>query len=682
MRKSIKKNLRWSGIIGLVVAMLLVPLLVACQGPPGEKGPAGPAGTAGPAGPPGPAAVTEEAPATEALEVEAEFPYGKVRAVGFRTEDNQVYPDEKVWITLHEGEYAYHDNEQIVTTGLNSVGVGTYVYLEGKEADTHEAPITAWSWKVVGPLEADIEVEGAETRQPHFLANAEGKYEVTITATLEDGTKASSEFPVYAGRYIGAEECALCHSDSVMPDKVTAWRETGHGTKFETSFARYSGASDYCIGCHVTGYNEADNAGGFDDAARQAGWDPAEGSVGAWIEGEGLTLQDVMESPAGKFANIQCESCHGPGSVHTKALSYEPGVCSQCHPQEAQWRFSGHATGATGSSYMHTAESTGCAYCHTGEGFVEYKVRHNELVFPNMATADKPANLPEPGAMSPIACATCHDPHAATEPHNKGTAEAPNIASLQLRLAGEVTMYNGETVNAHESAACVSCHANKRDLAYKAAYLAGENSRGPHSNTQADNFYGVTAAAFDFGQGAYASSPHSALAEEGCIHCHMAPNPVMAPGPDGEMGTRDDVKALTAGDHTWSMAGEYEGELIENTGACMTEGCHAEGSITDFNRKAFGDYDGDGAVEGIGDELQGLIEIVEGALPKNADGNLFASGFNTADLTDVQLQAYWNYNLVSGDGSGGVHNTAYSIQVLQRTYKQLTGSDVPGATLR
>jgi len=52
--KSVKKTLSWYGTIPLVVALALVlaPLLVACQGPPGE---AGPAGSTGPAGPPGPA---------------------------------------------------------------------------------------------------------------------------------------------------------------------------------------------------------------------------------------------------------------------------------------------------------------------------------------------------------------------------------------------------------------------------------------------------------------------------------------------------------------------------------------------------------------------------------------------------------------------------------------------------
>ncbi len=52
MHKSTKRSLRWGGIIGLVVILLV--LIIGCQGPPGETGPAGPTGSAGPAGSAGP----------------------------------------------------------------------------------------------------------------------------------------------------------------------------------------------------------------------------------------------------------------------------------------------------------------------------------------------------------------------------------------------------------------------------------------------------------------------------------------------------------------------------------------------------------------------------------------------------------------------------------------------------
>ena len=50
---SIKKNLKWGGVIGLV--LILVVFGVGCQGAPGETGPQGPPGSAGAAGTAGPA---------------------------------------------------------------------------------------------------------------------------------------------------------------------------------------------------------------------------------------------------------------------------------------------------------------------------------------------------------------------------------------------------------------------------------------------------------------------------------------------------------------------------------------------------------------------------------------------------------------------------------------------------
>ena len=605
---------------------------------------------------------------TLSLQQAAPFPLAKVRALS--TNDKEGYPEKNVRITLHGG-YADHDNNVVVTSGLNNVPVGTYVYLQGKDTDENGEKIVGWSWKVIGPHEVPIKVENEASQQPRFMANTEGRYEVSTTATKEKGSKASSSLTVYAGHYIGAQNCALCHSGSVKQDQVTKWRETGHATKFEDFFGSYSATSDYCVGCHTTGYNETDKAGGFDDAARLAGWSPDQGSFMEWASKKGLTLADIKRSPAGNFINIQCENCHGPGSVHTKTKSFEPGVCSQCHSQEVQWRLSGHAK--TGSANMHMAENTECVKCHTGEGFVQVTIRNQEPVFPEMATETKPANLVQAGDQPPVACAACHDPHAFTEPFQG--ANGP--ASRQLRLSGGVTMPNGATVDAKESAVCVSCHADKRDLAYKAQYLAGKQARGAHDDTQSDVFYAVTAAAFDFGKGDYASSDHPTEVKEGCIQCHMAANPVMDPGPDGKAGTRDDVKAMSAGGHSWNMAGDYNGKRVENVGACTK--CHAE--LTTFNRKAKGDYNGNGKIEGIQDEVKGLLDLVAKELPKDEKGAVLLAGIDKANLTEKQRMALWNYALIANEGSKGVHNAPFAVQVLQRTFEELTGKPVPGATV-
>ncbi|MBI3950676.1 MAG: hypothetical protein HY314_09510 [Acidobacteria bacterium] len=608
----------------------------------------------------------------------APFPLGKVRAIAFRTGDREVYPDQKVWLTLHGG-YGTHDNNIIVTSGLNNVPLGTYVYLQGRDKDDHDVKITAWSWRATGPRGVQVNIENPTSQYPRFMASDEGRYEVSVTVIKEDGSSANSNLTAYAGRYIGAEQCAMCHNGSIMPDTVTKWRETGHATKFEDTFASYSATSDYCIGCHTTGYNETDRAGGFDDAARLAGWSPDKGSVVEWMLKQGMTLDSVRYSPMSKFMNVQCESCHGPGSIHEGVMMrvhtggiFSPGVCSQCHPQEVQWRFSGHAN--TGAKNMEMAGNAGCVACHTGQGFVQVKIRGKAPVFPDAATAENPATLAEPGLQPPVACATCHDPHAFNEPF----AGRYGPASLQLRMHGEVAMPTGVTKDAKESAVCVSCHANRRDPAYKADYQAGKKTRGPHGNPQADVFYGITAAAFDFGKGDYTNSYHDLFVQEACIQCHMAANPVVAPGPDGQVGTRDDVKALSAGGHSWNLVGEFEGKPVENVGACT--GCHA--GLTTLNRPARGDYDGDGAVEGIQSEVEGLLNVLAAELPKDAQGNVLSYPIRADNTTELQRMALWNYWLITNDGSRGVHNAGFAVQVLQRSYQELTGHPVPGATIR
>ncbi len=243
-------------------------------------------------------------------------------------------------------------------------------------------------------------------------------------------------------------------------------------------------------------------------------------------------------------------------------------------------------------------------------------------------------------------------------------------------------MPNGLTVDAKESALCVSCHADKRDLAYKADYLAGKNTRGAHDDTQADVFYGVTAAVFDFGGSKYATSPHSVVVKEACIECHMAANPKAPEGAQADskqvVSSHGVLSLITVGGHSWNMEGAYKDKKVQNIAACTS--CHKD--LTDFNRKASGDYDGNGKVEGIQTEIAGLLKLVAAQLPKDSTGAILASPIDGSKTTELQRQALWNYWVIANDKSNGVHNAAFSVQVLQRTYQALTGKDVPGATIR
>ncbi|MHA2067323.1 MAG: carboxypeptidase regulatory-like domain-containing protein, partial [Candidatus Thorarchaeota archaeon] len=528
----------------------------------------------------------------------------KIRGVNMDV-GNEVYPDNLVGITL-TGGYGDHGNNLMVTSGLSNVGAGSYVLLEGQEVDEQHKDIASWSWSLSSPLKSVAELEDENTQFPRFLTDAVGMYTVSVTVTNVDGEISSGSLDINAGVYSGTSTCAVCHSGSVMPDQYSQWAGTGHSTQFDRQYPRYTDTRDYCVRCHVTGYDETADNGGFDDAIfalggiGDNGWDPSQESAIAWLKNNEITIQQLMANEqVDDISNIGCESCHGPGgSSHTGALSFEAEVCGQCHHQILEFNQSGHGTGDyAGSNYLHGAESTGCAYCHTGQGFVNYKVNHEPLVFPNMETPSTPANMLPPELQAPITCAACHDPHEATHPEEG--------QSYQLRLDGEVTTPQGFTVDAHESAACISCHANKRDLQYKEDYIAGEKSRGVHGNPQADVLYGE--GAIDYGE-TFTNSVHTTLVEESCIQCHMYST-------IGHGGNE-------AGGHTWNMVMRNG---TENIVSCTQEGCHAVGSITEFDRPANADFDGDGAIEGVQTEVQGLLDLLAAELPQDDDGDVIGS---------------------------------------------------------
>jgi cytochrome c5 len=107
--------------------------------------------------------------------------------------------------------------------------------------------------------------------------------------------------------YTGTESCSDCHAD-----QVAFWNKTVHATAWQTLVDRGQQFDLDCIGCHVTG------------------WDKPGGS--------NLGHND-------KLRDIQCETCHGPGSIHVAKgglekpfavkRSPDPDLCaSQCHTKE------------------------------------------------------------------------------------------------------------------------------------------------------------------------------------------------------------------------------------------------------------------------------------------------------------------------------------------------------------
>ena len=131
-------------------------------------------------------------------------------------------------------------------------------------------------------------------------------------ATGEANVKAAANIavaPVAKGQasYTGTASCADCHADA-----VAFWNKTVHATAWKTLEERGQQFDLDCIGCHVTGWQRPG--------------------------GSNLGHND-------KLRDVQCETCHGPGSIHIAkgglekpaAIQLAPAAdlcASQCHTKE------------------------------------------------------------------------------------------------------------------------------------------------------------------------------------------------------------------------------------------------------------------------------------------------------------------------------------------------------------
>ncbi len=80
--------------------------------------------------------------------------------------------------------------------------------------------------------------------------------------------------------YVGVEACSDCHDEA-----VEFWENTPHASAYETLVVDNKQFDLSCVGCHVTGFRR-----------------PGGAEV---VENEGLI-------------DVQCEVCHGPGSLHAE----------------------------------------------------------------------------------------------------------------------------------------------------------------------------------------------------------------------------------------------------------------------------------------------------------------------------------------------------------------------------
>lgn len=283
-----------------------------------------------------------------------------------------------------------------------------------------------------------------------------------------------------------------------------------------------------------------------------------------------------------------------------------------------QWVDSNHA-----NILLLPAQRDGCVVCHDGGAFAGQLTEQAAI---------------ERDFFIAIDCRACHT----------GNGQ-------ELMESGTVSIPTAENVQAGTGAQCLACHNERR-----VPDIADENRSAPHYSSQAGVYTatgGIRVEGFDYG-----STTAHAQVENTCVRCHMTEG------------------AQEFASHTFQ---------VDNVAAACGE-CHE--NIETANLPAKNDYDGDGETKGFQEEVAGLLDLLEEAILAELDGGSIELGGGQIQFKDtsgeiVQVEdevylAAYNHTLVSQDGSLGVHNPMFVVQLLQQSYKALTGEDVPGATMR
>ncbi len=594
-------------------------------------------------------------------------------------------------------------------SGLKNIPRNAVIYLSGPttaiDGDGSEVAVTDWTWTLSSGTFLDSGSASSTRQFPSLTLTATSA--VTVSYSSQSGG-VSGSFSLKPADFVGVgimggttpitPQCGSCHMNGVGKFAIVKdWEGTRHSTIFEESMDLYSelAPEPYLWEFNTVAYDTVASNNGFDDRAAAEGF--------TMPETELLFDEFAATYPnTATLSTVQCENCHGPGSKHAgdknriaRSVS-QFGVCAQCHVQEGEWKNSiHHSTGVKegdGSYQSQWLSDVKCVRCHTGKGFADYV---------NNGMSGLTA-ITESEAFPGVTCGGCHDPHDATN-------------YKQLRVEGQVAMnIDGSTVTAGRAGVCYTCHDGfyqygqslcdtDNDGAYDDTCTAVEDLATGyyedkfHFNSQAVVFEGKGALRDLDGDGdddftAISNSYHATAnfivpgktENVKCVTCHMATGP-----------SEDEDGYQRVGGHSFAVRNAD----VQLLSACYQ--CHTVQEVTDLNRQAHGDYDGDGSVapgssestEGIQSEVQALLFLLSEKI-KESSPNTFDPDSGTLEVSDNQYapntlayasetayrnaselvkRATWNYNLVASDRSYGVHNAAHIVRTLQQTFIVLGG---------
>jgi hypothetical protein len=338
--------------------------------------------------------------------------------------------------------------------------------------------------------------------------------------------------------------------------------------------------------------------------------------------------------------SIQCATCHTPDVDTTYFVN----------ARKYQWSASLHANGGD-------LERNGpnCAGCHTTEGFLDR--------WRNGWTSQIVAEVFNP---SPPNCFACHSPHLRGD-FTLREADPVTIASFVANAPDAVFNYGAGNQ-------CVQCHQTRTTTpmtpipdptktAVTDTITISTSRWYPHYGVNGQMLMGK--GGYEFVDYTYTgSSNHTynlAIEQNGCASCHMGVQ-------------SDDLGTGNAGGHTmkitWVPEGETGGELSYFLAGCQDPGCHGEGiETTDISGPSTGGVGAQTLVRAYVDTLFGLIDA-RGWF--NADTLVNASTSNPLKISPAsRAGAIYNYFFIEHEGSMGVHNTKYALELLKSSVAEL-----------
>ena len=344
-----------------------------------------------------------------------------------------------------------------------------------------------------------------------------------------------------------------------------------------------------------------------------------------------LALACLFAAPT-MAASLDCMVCHASTAPKYPILGAKLG-----------YEVSVHATGGN----ARYSNAGGCQRCHTNEGFVEYvSMGMDPVAYNTYATATPTPFVPYP---SQPGCFTCHDPHT--------------TGDMSLRTVKKVTLVNGDVFDGGKGNLCASCHQSRTDIMKVMPSMSAKSLNanwGAHHGPQADIIAGT--GGYEFAGKKYTA--HTMMVTDSCVTCHMEQ-------PDGRYGWSPKV-----GGHSFSMVGNVHETAVVNMTACLA--CH-----TDMKQivgtplyaiKGKADYDQNGKIEPIQQEVQGLLNkfvnksgsgyLQRMKVPMYKGDGTWAEPAPTTNYIVGELGALYNYKLVLEDKSLGIHNAIYEIELL------------------